>query len=134
MQTEPLDSQPQTKRIFLSIENKEYIFTRPQRISYDWVYELNKYFTYSFCFLSSLWKEIKHRRTNHIKKLIILSLVEHDVCCRSHWQMVSFYNGLLNSSQRQFVMIEQTRPDMLEMKFLHSLTHGTSSTVSSCLL
>ncbi len=28
----------------------------------------------------------------------------------------------------------QTRPDMLEMKFLHSLTHGTSYTVSSCLL
>ncbi len=28
----------------------------------------------------------------------------------------------------------QTRPDMLEMKFLHSLTHGTSYTVSGCLL
>ncbi len=28
----------------------------------------------------------------------------------------------------------QTRPDMLEMKFLHSLTHGTSLPVSSCLL
>ena len=28
----------------------------------------------------------------------------------------------------------QTRPDMLEIKFLHSLTHGTSYPVSSCLL
>ena len=28
----------------------------------------------------------------------------------------------------------QTRPDILEMKFLHSLTHGISLPVSSCLL
>ncbi len=31
-------------------------------------------------------------------------------------------------------MSNQTRPDMLEIKFLHSLTHGTSLPVSSCLL